>query len=246
MSWKVIAILAGIGALMLATNLVVGCRPSVSDRIEAHEEAMRSRLAQFRRAGAAVAQHPLLKQDDVVPPATPLVFCRDGSKTCRPNAVVVQAEDLRALGEVVPLYARLPGELVPMCASIIEHRTGPWHSASHWTSPLSGEGVEDALGRCAGLQYLLVLRTVALRKPKLLLEPGYHYDGGFVAIEAHVFQLEPFEQLGAFSLEAESSSSYEGVASYLSNWLEEDIRKNLERAVRDKSTELLGASWEGG
>jgi hypothetical protein len=240
---RLVRLFAAGGALLLALHLVLNWPLSVARAIEVHGSAVEARLAQLGEAAVIVDAHPLIEKDDVGS-TKKLRFCADDMPKCEPNAAFVYAEDLHEPGEVAEVYARIPGELVARCAAMLRHRSYPYKErGSSRGAALSGDEVGATLKQCADLEYVLVLRTVVQRKAadRTGTEPAF--DGGYVAIEAHVFGLQPFEALGAFTFDAENSASVDGWASKLQDAAERDLSLQLVESLQSKSEDLLSAHW---
>jgi hypothetical protein len=243
-------------------SALCGCT-SVDDAVKKHGASAKATLARMSPIAAEARASAPLERDDPPMSVGPIVV--DGSSSPRSdvNAALVYVEDLDDLGSLGMVYARAPGtQLVPSCASYVDHRTYPWdpRNPERWKESLAGFEVVNALEACAQLKWVFALRTVSVVRPSharvvpadagadAARLPGdvteatcaqktarCAFDGGRLEIEVQLYALEPFARQGRFRIDLESHDRLRVYGSpNTDSMLESDLVTALAHALADE------------
>ncbi|MFO0553078.1 MAG: hypothetical protein U0271_32120 [Polyangiaceae bacterium] len=231
---KVMVVVSGvISATQVGMLLLELLRPTMDEYLARNGQELAAHLSKARPAAELLATEPLVSEDSVRAPDEKLVVGLSGEGANGANATVIQLEDLEEVGTRGPVYAPVGGSLVSRCEALLYYRTFEWDPAYPkrlWQ--LSEDEAVKALENCAGLKYIFVIRTVALFRGQLVPMTNSELSA-YAKAEVHLFRLEPFEHLGAFLIEAESTRPG-NPSSYSEGLLTDELRRALARAGKQR------------
>jgi hypothetical protein len=313
-------------ALGVAAAALTGCGRDLRDVVVEHRAAVEARLDAVKAARDAARAAPKVGADAVAALDPQAVLGRPLASQ-RANTAVAYLEDLEAPAELgaVPHRVEQTG-LVNRCAAALATHREPYDPKSPVAAPKSVDAVvaNDLFQRCEGLEYLVVLRTVAFAAPgdaatttscepvtddpldagvadaggldggardagrpasgardggvvgaslrdagpagawprdvdggmlgayagALGLAPPppttcLRYEGGYLRVEAFVFDLDRRAQVGAFTFEAESSARLDVAEDRGGSWrvIEADFTAEVARAFRRAARDAMGARF---
>lgn len=264
-----------IGSVAACALAIAGCT-SIEDVRDEHAYEMGELLRQLAAVRADMAARPVIDADaepDTID-GTGLVFYRapDPSDALfnRPppplgNIAIVYEDDLARPGEMTHIPVRVKADdFLPRCAALAQHGTLPWNpdAPKQWLTELDPEAVEETLVACTRITHVLVLRAAAYARP---IPPTHiphplqfcdapddcKFEGGFIAVDVHLYALAPLVHRAAFRVEATSDekvSAYESSsapAGSAASYIELDFQAALPTALRSAIRERMKGARGG-